>query len=64
MQTIEVDSFLSADEAVADYPELFHTFKTLLDLSDDYAAQAVSIVAGVCNQCWAAPMGCQCWNDE
>lgn len=64
MDTIEIDKFFTVKEAVRYYPNLFHTFKILLAIDDDKAAQAVSIATGVCSDCHDWNIGCQCGNDE
>jgi len=52
------------DEAIAQYPVLFETFKNALGLSDHKAAVAVMIATDVCPSCWMENRDCQCWNDE
>lgn len=64
MQRIKIERFHNANNASSLFPDLFHTYKVLLNLTNYQAAKAVSIHLGVCRNCHAAPRSCQCGNDE
>ena len=33
-------------------------------LTDGDIAHVIETMGSVCNECWNAPAGCKCWNDE
>lgn len=67
LKHVEINSeegFVSVSEA-KERGTLWHTLGRYLPrLSDEEKAMVVSIINAVCNECWDAPAGCHCWNDE
>lgn len=45
------------------YPELYKRYKTAFPTMSDIE-KMIEICVNVCHYCYAADVGCQCWNDE
>ncbi len=56
-------SRITAIEA-REYPLLWETVKAELSLDDEQTALVISLVVGICPDCYGASRECQCWNDE
>lgn len=46
-----------------DYPYLVTKF-LVKGYSSGQVTEILEIVMNTCHECWEAPSGCQCWNDE
>ena len=56
---------ITADQARRDYPHLWATALGQFAYLDDIElAKIVSLAIDVCGDCYNAPAGCRCGNDE
>ena len=46
------------------YPYLVKKLREDFIFTNEQTEIIIDIIMNTCPECWEAPVGCQCWNDE